>query len=130
MKLLPFTIQEVGSCHPDFLVSIFKPLHFLFPKIHGFNFILSNSTIKVTCPYSLTSSTITFIPSKNILVLSWWLSNKEPDCQCRRHGLIPGFGEIPRKRKWHPTPVLLLENPWTQEPGGLQSIGSQRVRHD
>ena len=22
------------------------------------------------------------------------------------------------------------ESPWTQEPGGLQSIGSQRVRHD
>ena len=23
-----------------------------------------------------------------------------------------------------------LENPWTEEPGGLQSMGSQRVRHD
>ena len=23
-----------------------------------------------------------------------------------------------------------LENPWTEEPGGLQSIGSQKVRHD
>ena len=22
------------------------------------------------------------------------------------------------------------ENPWTEEPGGLQSMGSQRVRHD
>ena len=22
------------------------------------------------------------------------------------------------------------EIPWTEEPGGLQSIGSQRVRHD
>ena len=26
--------------------------------------------------------------------------------------------------------VLALRNPWTEEPGGLQSTGSQRVRHD
>ena len=26
--------------------------------------------------------------------------------------------------------ILALEIPWTEEPGGLQSIGSQRVRHD
>ena len=23
-----------------------------------------------------------------------------------------------------------LENPWIEEPGGLQSVGSQRVGHD
>ena len=26
--------------------------------------------------------------------------------------------------------VLAWEIPWTEEPGGLQSMGSQRVRHD
>ena len=26
--------------------------------------------------------------------------------------------------------VLAWEIPWTKEPGGLQSMGSQRVRHD
>ena len=26
--------------------------------------------------------------------------------------------------------MLVWKIPWTQEPGGLQSIGSQRVRHD
>ena len=32
---------------------------------------------------------------------------------------------------WQPTPVFLPgESPWTEEPGGLQSTGSQRVRHD
>ena len=29
----------------------------------------------------------------------------------------------------HPS-VLAWRIPWTEEPGGLQSIGSQRVRHD
>ena len=26
--------------------------------------------------------------------------------------------------------ILAWETPWTEEPGGLQSMGSQRVRHD
>ena len=26
--------------------------------------------------------------------------------------------------------ILGWEMPWTEEPGGLQSVGSQRVRHD
>ena len=30
-----------------------------------------------------------------------------------------------------PTPVFLPgESPWTEEPGGLQSMGSQRAAHD
>ena len=32
---------------------------------------------------------------------------------------------------WHPTPVLgAWKLPWMEEPGGLQSMGSRRVRHD
>ena len=26
--------------------------------------------------------------------------------------------------------ILAWEIPWTKEPGGLQSMGSQRIRHD
>ena len=29
-----------------------------------------------------------------------------------------------------PTPVLAWKIPWTEEPGGLQSMGSLRVGHD
>ena len=40
-------------------------------------------------------------------------------------------GKIPWKRAWQPTPVFLPgESPWTKEPGRLQSMWSQRVRHD
>ena len=35
----------------------------------------------------------------------------------------------PWRREWQPTPVFCLGNPWTEEPGGLQSMRSQRVRH-
>ena len=40
-------------------------------------------------------------------------------------------GKIPWRTAWQPTPVFLPgESPWTEEPGGLQSIPSQRVGHD
>ena len=39
---------------------------------------------------------------------------------------IPGVGTIPWRRKWQLTPVFLVwKTPWTEEPGGLQSTGSQ-----
>ena len=40
-------------------------------------------------------------------------------------------GKIPWRRAWQPTPVFLPgESPWTEEPGRLQSMMLQRVRHD
>ena len=40
-------------------------------------------------------------------------------------------GKIPWRRAWQPSPVFLPgESPRTEEPGGLQSVGSQRVEHD
>ena len=58
-------------------------------------------------------------------------SGKEPSCQCRRgkrFGFTPWVRKIPCRRAWQPTPVCSM--PWTQKPGGLQSKGSQRVRHN
>ena len=45
-------------------------------------------------------------------------------------GWIPGSGKIPWRRKWQPSSILAWKVPWTEEPGGLQSVGSQKVRHD
>ena len=64
--------------------------------------------------------------------LSWlprWLSNKESTCQatCRFN---PWVEKVSCSRKWWPTPVFLLEIPWTEEPGGLLSMGFKRVWHD
>ena len=58
-------------------------------------------------------------------------SGKEPTCQCKRPGFDPWGGEIPWKRAGQLTSVFLPgESPWTQEPGGLQPMGSQRVGHN
>ena len=66
--------------------------------------------------------------------LTRWFSGKESAClwrRHRRHGFNPWMGKIPWRRKWQPTPVCLPgEFPWTEEPGGLRPMGSQRVRHD
>ena len=57
--------------------------------------------------------------------------DKELACKVVDLGSIPGLGKIPWRRAWQPTSVFLPgESPWTEEPGGLQSMGLQRVRHD
>ena len=43
-----------------------------------------------------------------------------------RDGVHPWVGKIPWRRPWQPNPVFLPgESPRTEEPGGLQFIGSQ-----
>ena len=40
-------------------------------------------------------------------------------------------GKSPLRRACQPTPIFLPgESPWAEEPGGLQSMGPQRVRHN
>ena len=60
--------------------------------------------------------------------------SKEHACQCRRLKgcrFDPWVGKIPWKRAWQPTSVFLPgKSPWTEEPGRLQSMASQRVGHD
>ena len=39
--------------------------------------------------------------------------------------------EDPWRKAWQPTLVFSPgESPWTEEPGGLQCMGSQRVGHN
>ena len=56
------------------------------------------------------------------------ISGKESACPCKGHkrcGLCPLVGKTFWSKKRLPTPVFTPENPWTEEPGGLQSTGSQ-----
>ena len=43
---------------------------------------------------------------------------------------IPGSGRSLEVRNAYSLQYSCLEIPWTEEPGGLQSIGSQRAGHD
>jgi len=57
----------------------------------------------------------------------WWLSSKESACQCRRLGFDPWVGKTPlgKEMATHSS-ILAWEIRWTEEPGGLQSTGSQK----
>ena len=48
----------------------------------------------------------------------------------RDTGLIPGSGRSLEEGMATYSSILAWRIPWTDEPGGLQSIGSQRVRHE
>ena len=39
--------------------------------------------------------------------LPWWLSGKEPACQCRRPGFDPWVRKISWTKKWQLTPIFL-----------------------
>ena len=44
-------------------------------------------------------------------------------------GLIPGSGRSPGEGNTAHSSILAWRIPWTEESRGLQSTGSQRVRH-
>ena len=64
------------------------------------------------------------------------LSGQGPTCNAvgaaGDEGPIPGLGgEDPLQGEMAtPSSILAWETPWTEEPGGLQSMGSQRVGYN
>ena len=54
---------------------------------------------------------------------AWWLRCKESACNAGDPGLIPGSGRFPGEGNGYPLQYSCLR--WTEEPGGLQSMGSQ-----
>ena len=58
--------------------------------------------------------------------LLWWLSSEESTCNAGDTGLIPGSGRSLEDKKATDSSILAWEMPWTEDPGGLQSIGSRK----
>ena len=54
---------------------------------------------------------------------------KNPPANAGDAGLILGSGRSPGEGNGSPLQYSCLEIPWTEEPGGLQSMRLQRVRH-
>ena len=51
-------------------------------------------------------------------------------CKAGDPGSIPGSGRSPGDGNGNPLQYSSWRIPWTEEPGGLQSMGSQRVVYD
>ena len=58
-----------------------------------------------------------------------WLTGKEAACQCRRLEKIGWEDPLEKEMAFHSS-ILAWEIPWTEEAGGLQSLGLQRVGQD
>ena len=55
---------------------------------------------------------------------------KESACNAGDLGSILGLGRSSGKGNGTHSSTLAWKSPWTEEPGRLQSMGSQRVGHD
>ena len=58
-----------------------------------------------------------------------WLSGKESAFNAGDAGSIPGWEDTLEKETATDSSILAWVSPWTEEPGGLQSMGSQRIGH-
>ena len=63
---------------------------------------------------------------KQIQGLPGWLSVKNPSANAGDMGLIPGSGRSPEGGNGDHFSILVWKIPWTEEPGGLQSMGLQK----
>ena len=55
---------------------------------------------------------------------------KASACNAGDLGSIPGSGRAPGEGNANQSNILAWKIPWMEEPGGLQSMGLQRVGHD
>ena len=123
---LAWRIPRTGSHHQPFF------FQFVTAALPLITFCVSFQWKTTESPKAVPSPTLPSTPSgltNNVLMQ--WLSGQESACQCRRHRRLrfePWVGKIPRRRKG--PQYFCPEIPWTEELGGLQSMGSQRVRHD
>ena len=73
----------------------------------------------------------TFNLSQHQGLFKWVSCSHQVDKVLEFHLQHQSFQWTPRPDfLWHPTPVLLPGNPWTEEPGRRQSMGSLGVGHD
>ena len=73
------------------------------------------------------------LPVYVYIQLPSWCSGKESVCQCNRHRRqVQSLSWVDPLEKGMAThsSTLAWRIPWTEEPGGLQSMGSQRAGQD
>ena len=54
---------------------------------------------------------------------------KESTCNAVNPGSVPGWGRFPGEEMATHSSTLVWKIPWAEEPGGLQSMGLERVGH-
>ena len=118
-------LPEVKYCLPESRVA--GAIHWPLPVWHSAVILLCSGPAE-TMPVGVDSDCLSHLRLVGLcfLIITWLLV-----ClQYRRPRFNPWVRKIWRRR-WQSTPVFLPGKiPWTEDPGRLQSMGSQRVRHD
>ena len=73
---------------------------------------------------------VRFIPTWSFQVVLVVKNPRASAGDTRAAGSVPGWGRFPGGGMATHSSILAWRIPWTEEPGGLQSIGSQGVGHD
>ena len=113
--------MEIAPVHLGILSAYLSVIENLFLVGDAFTYIISHSqgwSYRVIC-----------IPSC-LLGLLGGSDGKEYDCYAGDLGSIPGLERYPGEGNGNPLQYSCLENSMDEEPSRLQSMGSQRVRHD
>ena len=102
---LPIIVVQLLSCVQLFVIP--------WTAAHqaSLSFTISHSLLKLMSIDSMTVGT----------------DSKESACNSGDLGSIPGLGKSPGEGMATQSSILAWRIPWTEEPGGLQSIDSQRV---
>ena len=140
-------------CHPLILLPAIFPsirvfsnefaLHTRWPKYWSFSFSISPSN-EHSGLISFRMDWLDLLAVQGTLKsLLWHHSSKasifwhsvaqmvESHLQCRRSSFNPWVRKIPLEEEMEThSSILAWKIPWTEEPGGLQSMGSQRVGND
>ena len=82
----------------------------------------SNDSFLRNCPYAIWKLSESLVPGGS--------EGKESICNARDLSCIPGSDRFPGEEMATHSSILAWRTPWTEEPGRLQSMGSQRVRHN
>ena len=87
---------------------------------------LENSTDGTDSPWGCKESDVTFTFTLSSLVAD----GKASSCNAGDLGSIPGSGRSLEKEMATHSSIHVWKILWTKEPGGLQSMGLQRVGHE
>ena len=97
-------------------------------------FILLQICSQEKCKYLFRQKLIHEYSSLSMCGFPTGSNGKEPACQCRRYKETQiqslGRGDSLEKEMATHCVILAWRIPWTEEPGRLQSLGLQRVRHN
>ena len=109
---------------------------FFFYILYSYFYLMIHASVFHTCTYFLfPPALLRYHWHETYLLLYHFITSflgfpcgsesKESACNAREPGSIPGLGRSSGEGKGYPLWYSCLENPWTEEPGRLQSMGSK-----